>query len=711
MADPADSGQFFATLLDEDQRRELAAWRSAFERGAPTFDHDLFVHSLYQARHIDDRQYHAAMRHRATPDVSRTLEFPSVPLGFPIEGPYVILGELGRGAMGTVQFAKDGFLRRKVAYKRIGQIAEVSAGGVRRFVGEAQITAQLEHPNIVPVYAVQETPDGSLAYAMKLVDGLTLRQVIRQARERKAGPAAEAQELPERLEAFLRVCDAITYAHSRGVVHRDLKPANVMIGSHREVYVMDWGIARLAGALVEPGGSPGGHGTPDDELTQVGMALGTPMYMAPEQARGEIDRLGPASDQYALGLILQELATLQPALRAKTADAALMKAVQGQRDPAVHIDPHVPVAPELVAIVARATAARAEDRYPGVAEMAADVRAFLRGDPVSVLPEGPARRAARWLARHRERAVFGILILVALGSAAVSGSLYLALAASQARIEEARVLADARARADRAANQVEAEIARYGRLLEGISAAASIVLTQSEPIPGPVLAAAPSGLAEPAFWLPAGPSARPARQLARLDDALSRAMVRSSLTDLVDRPRAEQDLAIRAGNVPFSEIRVALADGTGLVFPAHDPPAADPRATDWYTTASDRRFLQWLPPHPDASGRVLATCARSIYAAEATGFLGVVSLDIVLEQELAPLIAGATPDGRVLDGLGRILVDARGPASFSPDPDPLVAELVRAGGGWRNLEGATLVVTPLREVGWFHAATYETSSR
>ena len=189
--------------------------------------------------------------------------------------------------MGQIYVARESDLNRKVAFKQIASKLHAQRGLMERFVQEVQITAQLDHPNVVPVYGIEATPEGSLGYAMKLINGRTFEEVIRDVRNRHVAgeKVLVVREITERLNLFLRVCDAMNYAHSRGVIHRDLKPANIMVGAYGEVYVMDWGLARLMDgsdaqeALELMAGS-------SKDSTQLGDAVGTPAYMAPEQARG-----------------------------------------------------------------------------------------------------------------------------------------------------------------------------------------------------------------------------------------------------------------------------------------------------------------------------------------------------------------------------------------------------------------------------------------
>ena len=200
---------------------------------------------------------------------------------------YTVSGEIGRGGMGTVYAAIDTALGREVALKVSNTVA--SAAFERRLAAEAKILARLEHPGIVPVHDVGRLADGRLFYVMKLVHGRTLRDYLQ-----------HASDLSDRLRIFERICEAVAFAHARRILHRDLKPDNVMIGSFGEVMVMDWGVAT---ALSSPGDG-GGEDPP-------GTVLGTHGFMAPEQARGELDQLDERTDVYGLGAILFALLTRQ----------------------------------------------------------------------------------------------------------------------------------------------------------------------------------------------------------------------------------------------------------------------------------------------------------------------------------------------------------------------------------------------------------------
>jgi serine/threonine protein kinase len=219
---------------------------------------------------------------------------------------YELLEEIARGGMGVVYRANDLVLGRAVALKVLGP-GLAGSEAARRFVEEARITAKLEHPSIPPVHDLGTLPDGRPFLAMKLIRGHTLANEL-QKRE------APTDDLNRFTEIFVKVCEAVAFAHSRGVIHRDLKPANVMVGAFGEVQVMDWGLAkeaRGADPALLPAPDPVGPQGPEDR-TRAGQVMGTPAYMPPEQARGELDRVDERADVFALGGILCAILTGKP---------------------------------------------------------------------------------------------------------------------------------------------------------------------------------------------------------------------------------------------------------------------------------------------------------------------------------------------------------------------------------------------------------------
>jgi serine/threonine protein kinase len=282
---------------------------------------------------------------------------------------YVLLDKLGAGGMGGVFRVEDTALGRQVALKVIG-IVDSSGELSARLLREAKIIAQLEHPGIVPVHDVGTLPDGRVFYTMKLVQGRRLDQ-----------HRNELGGVPERLRTFQKICEAVSFAHAHHVLHRDLKPQNIMVGKFGEVLVMDWGLAKLLNAempaeadfsrkmsLQQPPHSGADRAEAD---TAHGVVLGTPGYMAPEQARGDVETVGPRSDVYSLGAVL-----------------SFLLADSGR------------IPKPLSAIGGKASAEDPERRYGSVEELANDIAHYLDGLPVSAYPEGPLARGWRWAVKN-----------------------------------------------------------------------------------------------------------------------------------------------------------------------------------------------------------------------------------------------------------------------------------------------------------------------
>ncbi len=292
---------------------------------------------------------------------------------------YEMRDMLGRGGMGEVRLCKDRHIGREVAIKVIRTDHMTRPDVVRRFEREARVQGQLEHPAIVPVYDFGIAPDGSMYFTMKRLRGVTFHDVLWMLRN--GDPQAHATHSRRKLlSAFTRACLAVAFAHSRGVLHRDLKPSNIMLGDFGEVYVLDWGLAKIRkqqdhsqeGRIETPSSS--------EHRTIVGEVVGTPGYMAPEQALGEVDRLDARTDVYALGAILFEILTLQPLHKEDSAEDVLLSTLYGPETRPSIRTPGRDIPPELDAIVLRATAVKQEDRFANARELCAAVETFLDGD-------------------------------------------------------------------------------------------------------------------------------------------------------------------------------------------------------------------------------------------------------------------------------------------------------------------------------------------
>jgi tetratricopeptide (TPR) repeat protein len=278
-------------------------------------------------------------------------------------GPYTLQGQVGQGGMGVVWRARDRLFRRSLAVKVLAEHHNHSGDLRRRFVEEAQLMGQLQHPGIPPVHDLGELPDGRPYFAMKLIKGKTLAALLKE----RTGPD---QEQPRLLAIFEQVCQTLAYAHAQRILHRDLKPSNIMVGAFGEVQVMDWGLAKLLGSAAErteqaevPASTICTVRTDEpDTATQTGQALGTPAYMAPEQARGETGLLDERCDVFGLGAILCEILTGQPAFVGRNTKEVLHSAQKGDTAVALARLEQSGADRELVKLARHCLAADRQDR-------------------------------------------------------------------------------------------------------------------------------------------------------------------------------------------------------------------------------------------------------------------------------------------------------------------------------------------------------------
>ena len=339
---------------------------------------------------------------------------------------YQLLGEVAHGGMGAILRVWDEDLHRHLAMKVIlgqgdgasGERPAVPAEILQRFLDEAQISGQLDHPGVVPVHELGIDDHGKAYFTMRLVKGRDLKEIIE-----LVHACREGWTRTRALEIIIKVCDTLAYAHAKNVIHRDLKPSNVMVGRYGEVYVMDWGLAKVLGQedrrdiriqsdnsrteIKTDRSDDSSEGSP--LVTMDGAVVGTPAYMPPEQGAGRIEELGPSSDVYSVGAMLYHLLAghapyLRPGDRISPR-TLLARVLLGAPEP---LDPSVPA--ELMAICEKAMARASDERYPRVSDLAADLRAYLDRRVVSAYRTGPIVEMKLWVRRNR-----GLAASVAMG--------------------------------------------------------------------------------------------------------------------------------------------------------------------------------------------------------------------------------------------------------------------------------------------------------
>ncbi len=327
-----------------------------------------------------------------------------------------ILRNHARGGLGIVYVALDTELNREVALKQLLDHHADSPTSRSRFVLEAEVTGGLEHPGIVPVYGLGQFEDGRPYYAMRFIRGDTFKETIAKFHSDpalKRDPAARSLRFQKLLRTLLDTCNAVDYAHGRGVIHRDLKPSNILVGKHGETLVVDWGLAKAVGRKDD---------TPSDERTLVpgsvsgssetlpGSALGTPAYMSPEQSLGDLDRITSSTDVYSLGATLYHLLTGKPPFDGDVAN--LLKAVQAGDFPTPRsVDETIPSALEAVCL--KAMARQPSDRYESARALGEDIERWMADQPVLARPEPVTERIRRTMSRHRTLMTAAAVALIA----------------------------------------------------------------------------------------------------------------------------------------------------------------------------------------------------------------------------------------------------------------------------------------------------------
>ncbi len=733
--------------------RLWAEWRRGGGSAGP--DLDPFVTSMRDADLIDDVTWRGLL-------VGGELHLMSTSGMMAADGAlpdslserFLMLGLLGKGAMGEVHLAQQRDLKRKVAVKRLRPQHAQSDRMLDRFLREVQITAQLDHPNIVPIYAIEYDDEDAPVAAMKLVQGHTLREFLKRTLDLRLAEQIDPEHsLPRRLDLFLKLCDALAYAHERGIVHRDLKPDNVMIGGWGEVYVMDWGIARsvrepdedlhIGAAWEAEGGSDERTG---DFGSELGAVIGTPRYMSPEQARGDA-ALDTRSDQYSLGLLLFELVALRPANPGTNAKEAVEAALEGRLAPLEHAVPGVPIPAELRAIVQRATQAQPEDRYSSVAELGQDVRRYLDGEAVLARPDNPLQATMRWISRNRASALVLILALVVTALLAVTWSLVRQESVRQEAALRQEHLGAALTQVAERAGAIDEEFLRLQGLLRELGGAAHQAMTL--PPPESVSYTLDSQFDDPA-QAPAdfGPSTRygkaistdaavirlaPALVLEDVEDQVRRlAHLRTDFQRLMLASHDERDAflppdrrrhAIAEQGVPIVWAFFASEQGVHAAFPGKGGYGADydPRQRPWYRLSAHKAGPQWGNPYVDAQGQgMLLPFTMSVYDEQGV-LAGVAGMELTFRYLIdnlleLPSLPGVQETFLVTD-TGRVVVRSGAGSDFSESltadgalqlrtlDDPEVVAAMAQGKSGHRLDGDRLVAWQrMHALGWFYVA-------
>ncbi|PIQ23810.1 hypothetical protein COW36_13265 [bacterium (Candidatus Blackallbacteria) CG17_big_fil_post_rev_8_21_14_2_50_48_46] len=599
-----------------------------------------------------------------------------------LHSPYQIKETLTSSPQGEIQLAQELRLQRLVALKRLPLEKSLLPQALKRFLNEAQITAQLNHPYIVPVYQLEYSPEG-VFYTMKPVVGESLKALLQRARKLSETGQVFPPDLsfPILLEHFLKVCDAVDYAHCRGVVHRDLKPANIMIGPFHEVYVMDWGVACLCDTLQVSEPQPSSAKTLsglDLESTQESPVMGTPRYLSPEQAAEKPSKADPRSDLYSLGLILQEMLTLKPAYAGDTLETLIAQARQAQRE-SLKKSPF-PISPSLKAILEKATRLEPAQRYTSVAEFAEDLRRYQRREAVLAAPETFLQKSGRWIYSQRKAILIGVVLMIAL-SAIISTALLFQrrqmLLLAHQREEKLYTFFN---QVNQQSQNIDSQFLQIETWLEGLSKTVIYYLEAGKPSSEPYYLTSnfhPPDLQASSFYR--GPTSidwpiwaiawnvqenaveEKIKQIIPLRTGFKRLFLRSAGDTLPTDPALQRQLiAEQGGAVVWAT--VVLKEGVLVYYPGkgHYEPHYDPRTRPYYKLADHRWGRHWGNPYIDGAGMgLILPVSKGLFNSK-HAFLGTATLemrfDYLIQSLLSMTDVPAVEQAYLVDEQGRVVV-------------------------------------------------------
>ncbi|MBQ7176055.1 MAG: protein kinase [Victivallales bacterium] len=611
------------------------------------------------------------------PDTTSHLD---APLG-DLDTKYVMLEEYAHGGHTTVSIARDRNLRRVVAIKSLKKEAETKAGLIDSFVSEAKVTAQLDHPGIIPIYGLSSDGNQGVHLIMKLVNGRTLRDYLRNIslnyRARGIKAFDEDAQLRTRLEIFLHVCDAVAYAHHKNIIHRDLKPENIMLGEFMEVFVVDWGLAKV---ITKE----------DDTSSEKESITGTPRYFSPEALRGR--HCDARSDIFTMGLILQEIVTMRCAVGGKDEKDYMEHIVNGELEPIEHrFKWHIDKA--LKAIIQKATAYCPEDRYQSVKELSDDFRRYMGGLSVEACPDNWLMSCLRYFNGHRREFVAGFLAILLLFSAVTAYSIFRQLKVSREMNVQRRAMNYVFNRTGIVSNHIDTTTLHIQEQLHALSRIIAYLLTYNtegdkdawhkafRPTMSEIGKTEPGMFYSPYYKrmtsLDYGictfaPDADMAACNAFLEKGYPvlrkmKTIVLGSKSDYVfadkDFERLKADYLYNG--FPVRSVYVGTCGGAKLLYPwrGNYPRVIDPRKREWYLEAQKKGKPVWGKPYMDydsVSGLSMP-CSVPIYDMKGE-FCGVVGLDLSVNKLTNSILSMGNTGEYVLE---KAVINKEGETIFS----------------------------------------------
>lgn len=575
---------------------------------------------------------------------------------------YELKNKFSEGAQGIIRTAFDKSLKRDIVVKSLKKDEDLKLAkkDENLFVSEARIMAQLDHPSIIPLYGLHCSTDSKLHLAMKHIHGKTLQKYLQDivALYTREGIEKfdEKRSIATRIEYFLKVCEAVDYAHCKGVIHRDLKPENIMIGNYGEVYVMDWGLA----CLTHPN-----EISDDEHITEIGMhakneLVGTPCYIAPELIRG--GECSPQSDIFSLGMILFEMITLERAVPGKSVNEVLKNIVNWNYRPFKHRFLKSKLPADLKAIIAKAICEPLSQRYKSAADIAKDLKLYLRREETAARPDNLFRKYVRAMVNHKLVTSIVIMAILLCFAASTIYSLYTQNQLMKEQEIREAMLTSFQHKVSNEANEME-RIFFYlkSQLANGAYHAGHALSTQAVPARdwrimsdylNPVQAPADFEHA-PAYGVKVsldysimkpGPGTTPKDILNKRIERMARIyrhMLFTSSPIFENETTAKIRETITEAGAPLIFIFTGLKNGTMFSYPGKPyNKDYDPRKRPWYRKAAESKgAIVWSEPYKCAiTSKMLICCARSIFDS-ANRFQGVIGMDVSLNYIQKKLFA------------------------------------------------------------------------
>ncbi len=596
----------------------------------------------------------------------------------PIQSVYEIQDKFAEGGQGIISKGKDKILQRYVAIKSLKSDFLDNNEVISNFITEAKITAQLDHPSIIPLYSIQSSSiDQGLHISMKLVHGHTLKElnedtVLLCKQYRKTSIKEITQEtLIERLEDFLKVCDAISFAHNKNIIHRDLKPENIMIGEFHEVYVMDWGIAIPYEKREE-----------EEYSKKFGSISGTPGYIAPELVVGGIPT--PQSDQYSLGMILFELMTLKQGITGKNIEEIFYKTRDGQLETMEHRFSGCKVSKGLIAIIKKSTALIPEERYSSVEELADDIRHFMLNEEIKARPDNITQKCFRLISKHKNLAATLIMmILLCLSGVAIYALIKQNEAEKRSKIRALK-LVDLHSSIENNAHSIDRHFFHIAHLLSRFADNAVIALKEGKTVkeknyyptsqfsnetqlpPGTAYSTAyKRNINLFAFNYSLAPNLKLAKtklqikKIATLRPELLRYLVNSDPDAMTLEKFSEGARKALTQGFPIRWMSIALSNGLMMTYPGNkgSGKSFDARERPWYKNTKNSKRQKWSKPYIDAFGLgVIISASKSLYD-DRGHFHGVASLDMTFDYITNTLMKSKARHNSVI---ARYLINEKG---------------------------------------------------